>query len=107
MGKKDRRGHNEGSIYYDASKDRWVVEVTIETGQRKKFRFKTKQEAVRKKNEALREIEQGTIATGSQRRLGECLEDWLENTHKSKLRLGTYINYKKLVGYVIAELGNV
>lgn len=107
MSKKDRRGHNEGSIYYDASKDRWVVEVTIETGQRKKFRFKTKQEAVRKKNEALREIEQGTIATGSQRRLGEYLEDWLENTHKSKLRLGTYINYKKLVGYVVAELGNV
>lgn len=107
MAEKKHRGHNEGSVYYDASKDRWVAEVTIETGKRKKFRFKTKQEAVRKKNETLREVEQGTLATGAPRKLGEYLEDWLENTHKSKLRLGTYINYKKLIRYVIADLGNV
>lgn len=107
QGKQDRRGHNEGSVYYDAERDRWVAEVTVETGKRKKFRFKTKQEAIRKKNEALRELEQGTLATGAQRKLGEYLADWLENTHKSKLRLGTYINYKKLIGYVIADLGDV
>lgn len=78
-----------------------------ELGKRQKFRFKTKQEAIRKKNEMLRELEQGTLAVGGKRKLGEYLEDWLENTHKNKLRLGTYLNYKKLIGYVVAELGEI
>ena len=107
MGKQTRRGHNEGTVYYDPDRDRWVAQITLETGKRKKFRFKTKQEAIKKKNEALRELEQGTLATGSQRKLGEYLEDWLENTHKSRLRLGTYINYQKLIKYIVADLGNV
>ena len=55
----------------------------------------------------LRELEQGTLATGSQRKLGEYLQDWLEHTHKSKLRLGTYLNYRKLIKYIVADLGNV
>lgn len=107
MGKQTRRGHNEGTVYYDSARDRWVAQITYETGKRKKYRFKTKQEAIKKKNEVLRELEQGTLATGSQRKLGEYLQDWLENTHKSKIRLGTYVNYQKLIKYIVADLGNV
>ncbi len=107
MGKQTRRGHYEGTVYYEPERDRWVAQITYETGRRKKYRFKTKQEAIRKKNEVLRELEQGTLATGSQRKLGEYLEDWLENTHKSKLRLGTYVNYRKLIKYITADLGSV
>lgn len=108
MVKQQRRGHNEGSVYYDAERDRWVAEVTVELGKRKKFRFKTKQEAIRKKNEALRELEQGTLAMGPQRKLGEYLDDWIENVHKGKLRLSAYVKYKKLIKYVTADrLGEV
>jgi integrase len=42
-----------------------------------------------------------------QRKLGEYREDWLENVHKSKLRIGTYINYKKLIRYIVADLGDI
>ncbi len=35
------------------------------------------------------------------------LGDWLENVHKSKLRIGTYVNYKKLINYVIVDLGDI
>ncbi len=107
MPEKKRRGHNEGSVYFDASRDRWVAAISISPGKRKKFYFEKKQDALKKKNEALRELERGTLATGTQRKLGEYLVDWLENVHKSKLRIGTYINYKKLIGYVVADLGDV
>ncbi|GCF09327.1 site-specific integrase [Dictyobacter arantiisoli] len=106
-GREKSRGHNEGSVYFDASRDRWVAAVSIAPGKRKKFYFEKKQDAIKKKNEALRELEKGTLATGTRQKLGEYLVDWLENVHKSKLRIGTYVNYKKLIGYVVADLGEI
>ena len=107
MAKSKRRGHNEGSVFYLASRDRWVVDVSVSLGKRKRYYFKTKQEAVRKKNEILREVERGTLATGPQRKLGEYLEDWLENVHKDKLRISAYVKYRKLIRYIIPELGDI
>ena len=106
-GKRPRAGHKEGSIYYVEARDRWVAEITTETGKRKKAYCKTKQEAQRKKNEMLRELERGMLATGPQRKLGEYIQDWLENTHKSKLRLGVYLNYRKHVKHIVAGLGDI
>ena len=102
-----RRGHHEGTVYYEADRDRWVAEISTAPGKRKRFRFKTKQEAIRKKNEALRELEQGVLATGPQRKLGDYLEDWIENVHKDNLRTSTYVKYKKLIKYVVTELGDI
>ncbi len=106
-GKRHRAGHKEGSIYYVEARDRWVAEITLETGKRKKAYCKTRQEAQRKKNEMLRELERGMLATGPQRKLGEYIQDWLENTHKSKLRLSVYLNYRKHVKHIVAGLGDI
>src|SRR5579859_3068020 len=105
--KRSRAGHKEGSVYYVEERDRWVAEITLQTGKRKKAYCKTKQEAQRKKNEMLRELERGTLATGPQRKLGEYIQDWLENTHKSKLRLSVYLNYRKHVKHIVAGLGDI
>src|SRR5215469_11834621 len=102
-----RRGHNEGSVYFDKSKDRWVAAITIETGKRKKFYFEKKADALKKKNEALRELEQGTLAVSGQRKLGEFLMHWLEDVHKENLRVSTYVKYKKLAKYIVDDLGEV
>lgn len=107
MTENKRRGHNEGSVYYDKDKKRWVAAISYAPGKRKKFFFEKKQDAVKKKNDALRELERGTLATATQKKLGEYLEDWLENVHKSKIRIGTYVNYKKLINYIVADLGGV
>ncbi len=107
MAESKHRGHHEGSIYYVAERDRWVAEISLGSGKRKKFYCKTKQEAVRKKNEALRECEQGVLATGPQRKLKDYLEDWIENVHKDKLRISTYVKYKKLIKYIVEELGQI
>ncbi len=106
-GKRPRAGHKEGSVYYVEARDRWVAEITTETGKRKKAYCKTRQEAHRKKNEMLRELERGMLATGPQRKLGEYIQDWLENTHKGKLRLSVYLNYRKHVKHIVAGLGDI
>lgn len=108
MAKSNRRGHNEGSVYYDADRDRWVAAITTETGKRKKFYCKSQREAVEKRNEALRELKQGTLATGPQQKLGPYIENWLEEVHKPSVRISTYVKYKKLIhSYIVPELGNV
>jgi len=101
------RSHNEGTVYYDPKRDRWIAQISIGPGKRKKIYCKSKQEAVKERNKALRALEQGTLVTGPQKKLGEYLVDWLENVHKSKLRIGTYVNYKKHVNYLVEGLGNV
>ncbi len=105
--KKPRRGHNEGSVFHDSNRDRWVAKVSIAPGKTKRFYFKNKSDAIKKKNEALRDLERGALAKGPQRKLGEYLQDWLENMHKSKLRVGSYVAYKKWVGHLVDGLGNV
>ncbi len=107
MTENKRRGHNEGSIYYVPERDRWVVEVSTGPGRRKKFYCKTKQEAVKKKADVLRELEKGTLAGGPQRKLKDYLEDWIENVHKNNIRISTYVKYKKLIKYIVADLGDV
>ncbi len=101
------RGHNEGSVYYWKERDRWVAEISLGPGKRKKILCKTKQEALKKKNDALRELEKGTLATGPQRKLKDYLADWIENMHKDGIRVSTYVKYKKNIKYIVDELGDV
>ncbi len=105
--KKSQRGHNEGSVYYWKERDRWVAEISLGPGKRKKFLFKSKAEALKRKNDALYELEQGTLATGPQRKLGDYLEDWIENVYKDNIRISTYVKYKKSIKYIVVELGDV
>jgi integrase len=102
-----RRGHNEGSVYYEESRDRWVAAISLENGKRKKAYCKTKQEAIRKKNEMLREAEQGTLPTGPNQKLKDYLPDWLENVQREKLRPNSYIKYKKMIRHIVEELGEI
>ncbi|WP_137686224.1 site-specific integrase [Thermosporothrix hazakensis] len=94
-------------MYYDKDRDRWIVAISHAPGRRKKYSFKTRSEAIKKKNELLRELEMGMLATGPQRKLGEYIEDWIDNVHKDKLRVSSYVKYKKLIKYIVKELGHV
>ncbi len=108
MAEKKRRGHNEGSVYFDKARNRWVAAISIAPGRRKKFYFEKKQDAINKKNEALRELERGTLATGPQQKLSTYLAYWLEEVHKPAIRLSSYIKYNKLINtYIIPVLGDI
>src|SRR5579883_2708884 len=82
-----RRGHREGSIYYMPERDRWVVEISISTGKRKTFYCKTKQEAIKKKNELLSELERETRGFAPHRKPKDYLADSIENVHNANMRI--------------------
>jgi integrase len=101
------RGHNEGSVYFDNEKQRWVAEISIGGGKYKRVRCKTKQEALQKKNELLRQHQQGILPTGPQQKLKDYLPQWLEHVQKDNLRVSSYVKYKKLMKYIVEDLGDV
>jgi Zn-finger domain-containing protein len=79
-------------VYDEESRDRWVAAISLENGKRKKAYCKTKQEAIKKKNEMLREAGLGILPTGPNQKLKDYLPDWLEHVQKDKLRVSSYVN---------------
>ena len=63
-----RRGHGEGSIY-QRKDGRWTAAITLEDHKRKTFYGRTRKEVQEKLKVALREQQQGTLATGPQQLL--------------------------------------
>ncbi len=106
MKRSKRRARGEGSVF-QRKDGRWVVQIELGDGKRKQFYVKSEREGVKKLRQAQLELEQGTLATGPQRKLKDYLEDWIENVHKDKLRISTYVKYKKLIKYIVGDLGDV
>ena len=104
--KRGRRSNGEGSIYL--RKDgRWAVDITIEGHTRKRYYCKTEKEAIEKRRTVLNELAQGSLATGPQKTLKDYLEQWLEDVQKDRLRISTYVKYKKMINYIIPVLGHI
>jgi integrase len=106
MGKSRRRKHGEGSVY--KRKDgRYSGFITLEDHRRKYFYAKTEQEVVKKIRGALHELEQGSLATGPQQTVEQFLEFWLEDVHKTKVRLITYETYRTIINkHLLPTLGH-
>src|SRR5579884_1813100 len=106
MGK--RRGNGEGSIYQRKSDGKWVGSITVGPNQRKVFYGKTRKEVKDKLTEALHELQQGTLVTGSSLTTGQFLKDWLENTHRRRVRPRTYERYKQAIElHIVPALGHI
>ena len=79
-----RRGHGEDSIYFDATKNRYVGAVSVgwgpdgKTRLRRKVRGKTKQEVRDKLRELHRELNAG-VRSSSRYSLRQTVEDWLRD----------------------------
>jgi integrase len=101
-----RRGHGEGSI--SLRKDgRWSAIISLENGKRKTFYGKTKKEVRDKLQAALLQVEQQAFVGTSQQKLGDFLAQWLEDTHKYRLRQRTYERYDQILRlHLIPGLGH-
>jgi integrase len=104
-----RRGHGEDSIYFDATKNRYVGAVSVGWGpdgkrSRRKVRGKTKQE-VRDKLRALHQELSTGVRSPGRYSLRQAVEDWLrdglDGRSERTLRL-----YEGLLEPVLDQLGN-
>ena len=99
--------HGEGSVFM--RKDgRWVARITLPNGKKKTVYCKSEKEAERARRKMLSELEQGTLATGPQQLLKVYLEQWIEQAHKSSIRVSTYNMYRIAVyKHIIPSLGHI
>jgi len=82
--------------------------MTLEDHSRKYFYGETRKEAYEKLQKALHEQKQGTLLVGPQQTMKDYLEYWLEEVHKSKLRIGTYRSYRGVLNcHLIPGLGHI
>jgi len=107
MARRRRRARGEGSVF-QRKDGYWVAQIELGDGKRKQYYLKTQKEAVEKLRKAQRELEQGTLVTGPQQTVKQYLEYWLEEVHRSTLRVSTYVKYRKLIyRHIIPVLGNL
>jgi integrase len=100
-----KRGNGEGSVYKQ-KEGLWAASITLEGGKRKYFYGKTRKEVQEKLAGALHEQKQGTLVTTPQQSVGQFLTDWLENTHKQRVRPRTYERYGEAIRlHIIPALG--
>ncbi len=108
---RPRAHHGEGSVFElkDSKRTkRFVAQITLEDGTKKKTYHATEKEAIAARRKMLNDFEQGRIATGPQQKLKEYLEYWLEEAHKPTLKISTYALYRRhLDNHIIPHLGHI
>jgi integrase len=103
-----KRGNGEGSIYYRNSDRKWVGSVTLGKGKRKVIYGKTRKEVQEKLKVVLHDQQQGTLVTAQPQTVAHFLTDWLENTHRRRLRPRTYERYREaLYLHIVPSLGHI
>src|ERR1700730_16977811 len=105
--KKPRRGHGEGAIFWRESRKRWIAELKLENGKSKYFSGKTYAEAQRRLKQAQIEQQQGKLATGPKQTVRQFLEHWLEDVHKTNIRVNSYRIYRQFLdNHILPALGH-
>jgi integrase len=106
-----RRGHGEDSIYFDATKNRWIGATSLgfspsgETRIRQKVRGRTKAEVQDKLQALHRELDAG-LHTSATYTVAACIQDWLARGLDGK-QPSTIKNYTQLASHLTAKLGAV
>ena len=105
MGK--RRGKGEGSIYRRQD-GRWAAEITIEGRSRKTLYGTTREEVREKLLAAQHEKRQGLLRTGPRQTVKDYLNYWLEDIHRTEIKLSTYSLYRHhLDKHLLPALGHI
>lgn len=93
--KASKRGQNEGCVYWDSTRQRWGVVVTLPWNGKRRCRF-FKDDKVAKEAllDMLLEIRKGQEADAGKVLLGDYMDDWLENTARHNLEASTIETYK-------------
>jgi integrase len=106
-----RRGHGDDSIYFDASKNRWIGATSLGFSPdgtkriRHKVRGRTKAE-VRDKLKALHQDLDAGVQPSATYTVARCIDDWLATGLASR-QPETVANYQRIAAHAIERLGAV
>src|SRR5437879_165966 len=92
-----KRGNGEGSIYYQASKDRWAAALTLDTGKRKVLYGKTRAEVAEKLSASLQHREKRLPFIPENLTVGAWLDYWMDEVVKPGREPTTHAIYLIMV----------
>jgi len=107
----NKRSHNQGTVFQDASTGRWIAEVSAgydETGKRKRIRRKarTKTEALSKLKDMQRQVDDGVPTGRAAMTISELLDFFLDTVVMSRdPSVNTVDNYKWTYSHLKPALG--
>src|SRR5690348_4703904 len=100
-----RRGHNEGSIY-KRDYGRWAGVISV-GGKRKFIYGKTRQEAQRKMNTVLRDLQAGLPVTSERQTVEQFLRSWLDMI-KPTIEESTWVRHRQYCElHIIPSIGRL
>lgn len=103
-----KKGNGEGSIYRRKSDGKWTGSVSLDDGKRKVIYGKTRTEVQEKMKALLHEQQRGKLVANSSQTVEQFIVDWLENTHRRKVRPRTYERYREAVHlHIVPALGHI
>jgi len=103
-----RRANAEGTIYYDAKRQRWRARYTLPSGKRPEVTGKTQAECREKLARSIRARDMGTPESDQRQTLAEWLEYWLTHEAPNRCRPGTLTDYRSLVRvHILPALGRI
>lgn len=92
-----KRENGRGSVYYEKSRDRWCVAVSLHDGSRKVKRFKTKQEAENYLEDLNSSMRNGKYIPQKDITLGQWLLTFTLTYKKDKIKKSTYALYLSIL----------
>lgn len=103
-----RRGNNEGSIFWDTSKERWCAEITLLDSRRKRKRNKSKKVVQDWLLEQRNQIQQGIVVNDTNETVREYLTRFLEEVVAHTVKPSTYTSYSFwITSHIIPSIGRI
>lgn len=103
-----RRSNGEGTLFFSKSEERWIAEISLPNGKRKRKRAKSQKKAQRWLLEMRKQVQDGFISKDENITVGEFLERFLEEAVFHSVKYSTYRSYKHWVhGHTIPSIGHL
>jgi integrase len=103
-----KRASGEGSLFYSQSEERWIAEISLPDGKRKKKRAKTQKEAQDWLLEIRQQVHDGFLLKDENVKVSEFLTKFLEEVAIHSVKPSTYRSYSQLVNtHVIPAIGHI
>jgi integrase len=112
MASRKQRGRGEGSVYYDATKGRWVGSVSLPPDgagrrRRRKVMAKTKGEAQERLRKLQHQADTGQLPEAGNLTVGQFLKRWLDSI-RGRVAAGTILTYEHQVNrYIVPYAGRL
>lgn len=107
--KKPKSIRGFGSVFQRSSDGRYVAKYKAEgtkSGYKEEYAH-TEDDAYAKLEQAWLDYKQGILVTGSDQKLKDYLERWLEEVHEPAIRLSSYLKYRGILNnHVFPVLGS-